>query len=214
MDNQSIQNLREFYKTDLGQKLNNLITIKIKSYFDYNQNTLLIGYNNIDKKILTLSPAIQEGQSILSDINNLPLDNNSINQIIIIHAIEYIKDIELIIAEIERVLNYEGELLIFMVNKYPLFNILKAINTSEIIDQWHNLKKILQEKNLTITDTSGILFIKPWHSKITKAIDHYMGRHLGIRSGIRVLYAKKERTNNEGVLNFSFIKNVPCGNPA
>lgn len=92
-------------------------------------------------------------KTILSDIKNMPFDDNSFDIIYLGGVMEYLDDYDLCIAEIKRVLKPEGMLLFVVVPN--------VINIQIIGDLFLFLKNIFKKQQTKLVPSN----VKKWHAK-------------------------------------------------
>ncbi|AIL64616.1 SAM-dependent methyltransferase [Rickettsiales bacterium Ac37b] len=194
-----ILRLKDFYSGDTGQKNYNCISNAISTFWHNikNEKILGIGYtaiylkNFLNNDIISASPFYPDTYSntlkeyiidpnanfidcaIEEDV--LPLANNSINRIILVHYLEYSTNIHLLMKEVWRILSPGGKLLIIVPNKFSILSYVEKdffkTCKSFSIGQLYNL---LYDHMFVPTHTSSALFgvpnfystLLPFHSII------------------------------------------------
>jgi len=159
MDYDKLAELKNFYATDLGVAVQNNINNAINTLWPALAAEIIIGIgytahllqdkinNNLTASIIPVNPRfnIQSGkiQTLVSRETDLPLSDNSVDRIIVMHLLEHSKYHNLILREIWRVLKPGGKLLVIVPNKYSLWPHTKELPFNNCalftIPQIHNL---------------------------------------------------------------------------
>ena len=148
--NNNLENIRQFnnpwkivkqwYGTDLGHELfkieKNILKKQLEHLFGYNLVQLgcldishdsLILHSKISNQFIFESIAsadkVSQSSSVNTSFDELPIQNNSIDLIILPHTLEFEEYPHQILREVERVLMPEGKLLLFAFNPYSLWGL-------------------------------------------------------------------------------------------
>jgi SAM-dependent methyltransferase len=131
-----IVDLREFYLTPLGQTVRRLLRLRLKSIWPHlkGERVMALGYATpilrplLDEAgaLSVMMPASQgvsywprEGPNLstLVDIDHLPLQDSSVDRVILMHALEGCSDPQGMLREIWRVLKSNGRVLMMVPNR-------------------------------------------------------------------------------------------------
>lgn len=132
----NILNLREFYSSPLGRFVRRILRAKVmKLWPSINEDTLLaIGYavpilrQWLNPRARIVSAMLEEqgvvywpkegaNISFLCSLKDLPIEDESIERVVLMHAIETASDPNLLLREIWRILKGNGRLLIIVPNR-------------------------------------------------------------------------------------------------
>ena len=131
-----VVDLRDFYQTHLGQVARRLIRQRIRSFWPdvAGLRVLGLGYANPylrpfvgeAERVLSFMPARQgvlhwprEAANVVTLVNEgeLPLQNFSIDRVLMVHALEGAPDAEMMLGEVWRVLSGGGRVLVVVPNR-------------------------------------------------------------------------------------------------
>ena len=135
-----VVDLRDFYDTRLGQVTRHLIRRRIRSIWPDLQGQSLLGvgyatpflrqYREEAERVLAVMPAGQgvlpwppEGRNLvaLADETELPLPDNSVDRLLLVHALENSEEVRPLLREAWRVLASGGRLLVVVPNRVGLW---------------------------------------------------------------------------------------------
>lgn len=135
-----VEMLRDFYASPLGQVVRRLIAGRIRSRWRNTVNETLIGlgyaapylgaFSSEAKRIGALMPGQQgalvwprEGckRSVLIEEEALPLPDNSVDRLLVVHGLEMADRVPPVLREMWRVLAPEGSLLMIVPNRRGLW---------------------------------------------------------------------------------------------
>ncbi len=136
--------LKEFYTTRRGQTARRVIRHAIRAMWPSIKGEVLLGvgfatpvlgiYREEAERVVALMPARQgviawpaEGKRLVavSEEPELPLGDNSMDRIVLLHAIEMSEEVHSMMAEIGRVLRPQGRLLVVVPNRRGLWSRLE-----------------------------------------------------------------------------------------
>lgn len=135
-----IVDLREFYRNPLGQTVRHLLRTRVRRIWpDVKGETLLaLGYGTpllrpwleeahtvlaMTHKTMGVAYWPREGpnRACLTDLTNLPLPNESVDRVILLHALEAESDPDALLREVWRVLKGHGRALLIVPNRRGLW---------------------------------------------------------------------------------------------
>ncbi|MDX1974864.1 MAG: hypothetical protein SFT92_04235 [Rickettsiales bacterium] len=175
--------LRQFYGTFLGMQVQSLVGSAVRRFWPaVGQDELLaIGfcapylepYSNDSKGLYICMPAQQGASYWPSSDNNrvflsheaeLPLANDSVNRVLLIHSVETSEQLSWMMREVWRVLTPEGRVLAVVPNRRSLwshsvrspFGYGRPFNMAQ-------LKTLMTDYQFTPTRTGSALFMPPLH---------------------------------------------------
>jgi SAM-dependent methyltransferase len=179
--------LHHFYTTPLGRMVQNTLVRTMQSLWEADfQSTshhrglcLAIGYpipfwetlNQTFLPCLTLMPARQGvmrwprqglNQTVLTHLSTLPFPDNSVDRVILVHALEHSEDASETLAEVWRILAPNGRLLLIVPNRHGLW--ARAETTPFGYGAPFSRGQLTQKLNATlfsIEQWREILFIPP-----------------------------------------------------
>ncbi len=131
-----IEDLQKFYNSPLGLMVNRVISRHIHASWPSVKNSTILGLgfpgpylnifhhetNNVFAAIpasgdATFYPKISPEQTFMTDEAELPLEDLSIDRVILIHSVEFSESIWPLMREIWRVLSNDGRLIIIAPNR-------------------------------------------------------------------------------------------------
>lgn len=138
----NIRDLDNFYNSTLGRVTCRAIRMrlnKIWEYDKYNQTVVGIGYTGplllrfMTPKINIFQlmpqrqgvchwPKDKSNSSLLMDMNYLPLPDNSVDKIILCHALEFSSDPDIAMHEVSRILKPGGKVIVIVPNRTGLWS--------------------------------------------------------------------------------------------
>lgn len=181
--------LRDFYATSLGQMAGRLIRQRIRELwpdvrgmrlagFGY-ATPYLRGFRNEAERVIALMPASQgvlhwpadgPNAAALADEADLPLPDNSIDRVLLVHAVESSEQLRLMLREVWRVLPGNGRLIAVVPNRrgiwarldYTPFGLGHPFTP-------YQLSRLLRESMFMPLRTSSALFVPPSTWRMTLA---------------------------------------------
>ena len=181
-----ILSLRQFYATPFGEEVRSLIDAAIKQLWpDIKEDALLgIGYANPylndyqqqSSTIMVCMPARQgascwpssdANMAFLAHESELPLRENSINRILLVHCFEHSEPLSNMVEEMWRVLTPGGRMIAVVPNRLGVwtrssrspFGYGRPFSITQVRD-------LLSEKQFTHTRSSSALFLPPTYMRI------------------------------------------------
>lgn len=128
--------LKEFYASPLGQLAGNAVRQQIEKYWPETKDEVLLGlgfatpylasYLKQSQRVLACMPAQQgvihwpphaRNLTLLADEAEIPLPDNSIHRVLVVHAMENSEHVRPMLAEIWRVLAPGGRMLVVAPNR-------------------------------------------------------------------------------------------------
>ena len=215
-----IKDLQAFYNSPLGLMANGIIGHHIREIWPdvRNLNILGLGYStpylnmfhheasNVIAAMpasqgVALWPEIGPGRTILTDEAELPIDDLSIDRVILIHGVECSESIRPMMREIWRVLSNNGRLIIIAPNRRGLWARLERtpFGYGRPYSQ-SQLTKLLRGTLFTPLKTSAVLHMPPTRyrfliqsSSVWEKFGRFFLDGLGIAiGGVIAIEAKKQ----------------------
>jgi len=138
--NLDVATLRDFYATPLGQIARRLLVHRVRAYWGSASGETIAGlgfatpflgsYRGEAKALAALMPARQGALiwppaapilSTLVEEDELPLRDNSVDRLLVVHCLEIAEQVAPLLRELWRVLKPEGRLLIVVPNRRGLW---------------------------------------------------------------------------------------------
>ena len=189
---QDFNNLSDFYKTNIGRSLKNLISEKIKKYvFLYDHEHVgFVGFSepysdllkNKKIKVFNFFPAKlgisknnpkENSLNILHDEEQLPAEDLFFNHLVGVHYIENTSNLKKTLRELWRVLAPEGKIYLIIPNKKSSWSMSA---TSPFSSGFGFSKKqisdLLEENFYDIQFIDRLVYFPPWKLKILS--NHYL----------------------------------------
>ncbi len=181
----NIENFKNFYSSFLGRSVVQIISKKILLLWpDFNNsNNAVIGYGFpflgifksnfqrlfflIPKKFGLLNFFVEDKNLTVSiNENTLPIDDLSIDRLLVVNCFEYLYDHKKFLREAWRVLKKDGEIIIIVPNKLGFWRFfykktLKSLRTFSS----YELDLLLSNNFFTLIDIEYCLFIPPSKKK-------------------------------------------------
>lgn len=181
-----VVDLREFYVSPLGQTVRRLLRDRLTRLWpDVKGETILaLGYGTPllrpwlgkAERVLAMMPETQgvafwprEGPNIaaLADLSHLPLEDESVSRVILLHALETAPEPEALLAEVWRVLKPNGRLLALVPNRRGLwahaegtpFGTGEPYSTSQ-------LRGLLRKEGFAVERAGYALYAPPGQSRL------------------------------------------------
>ena len=185
-----VVDLREFYISTLGRLVRRLLREKIAQIWpDVAGETIAaLGYGSPLLrpwlgKADALFAIMPEGQGVaywpregpnascLADLTNLPLPDNSVNRIVLLHALETSQDPEALLDEVWRVLKPNGQALVMVPNRRGFwahsdatpFGSGEPYSTSQ-------LRGLLRKQGFLVERSWHALFLPPSSSRLSQSV--------------------------------------------
>lgn len=205
--------LQRFYHTTVGGIACRLLRRRLKQLWPQVKSErvlglgfappLLLPYLQDAERLLCLMPAAQgviawprngENRATLVDEGGLPIPDNSVERVLVLHALEHTMQPQRMMEEIWRVLAPCGKLVVVVPNRLGLWSRLEQTPFGHgrpySVGQ---LERLTKEAQFTVTDIQCALYAPPMPSFMRFAdIFEQMGRFLGFRfGGVLILEAEK-----------------------
>jgi SAM-dependent methyltransferase len=181
-----VVDLRDFYAGRLGQIAVRMIRRRIRLVWPDVTGTRILGFGYASpylrpflpeaERVLSLMPASQgilpwpaEGpyRVALADESELPLDDYSIDRVILVHAVEFTELLRPLLLEVWRILAGGGRVLAIVPNRRGIW--ARLDNTPFGQGQPYTpgqLTRLLREAGFTPERTASALFMPPFHSRM------------------------------------------------
>lgn len=208
--------LRKFYHTRLGVVVRKALVRKIRHIWPDISNFRLLGlgyatpylypFRNETERTIALMPAQQGviqwphgGPSLvgLADEAGLPLPDNSIDRVILVHGLENTRAADDVLQEVWRILTSSGKLLVVVPARRGLWARLE--NTPFGYGYSYSdrqLRQVLGDNMFTYGDVHGALYFPPSGTRFNLRLSQFienMGEKWWPRfSGVRFIEAEKQ----------------------
>ena len=180
-----VVDLRDFYETRTGHVARLLIQRAVRQLWPdaRGQRVLGVGYatpylrpfRDPAERVLAFMPAQQgvlhwppegPGAVALVDETELPLPDNSVDRVLLVHAIENSEALRYMLREIWRVMTGEGRLLVVVPNRRGLWARFERTPFGRGLPYTPSqLSRFLRDNMFTPTRTGRALFVPPTRSK-------------------------------------------------
>lgn len=217
-----VADLRDFYHSGLGQMVRRILGHRIRARWRPGQRGVVIGlgfaapylkaFCGHGTRVGALMPEAQgalvwpsEGpvRTVLVEEERLPLPDNAVDRLLVVHCLEVAAHSEAMLREIWRVLAPEGRLLIVVPNRRGLwarldttpFGVGRPYSRSQ-------LERLLTGAMLTPVDWTGALYVPPFDRRILMrsalAMERIGSRLSPAFSGLIMVEARKEMSATIG----------------
>jgi SAM-dependent methyltransferase len=211
-----VVDLREFYDTRLGQVARHLIRRRLRVLWPdvRGQSLLGLGYatpylrqfRDEAERVVAFMPAAQgvlrwppEEPNLvaLTDETELPLQNFSIDRVILVHGLEHSEHLRDMLREIWRVMSGSGRLLVVVPNRRGIW----ARTDRTPFGQGHpyspsQLSRLLRDTEFTPTQTARALYVPPTRSSTllsaAPAWERIGDRFFQAFAGVTIVEASKQ----------------------
>lgn len=211
-----VADLRDFYKSSLGQMVRRIVGQKIRARWKASSGGTLIGlgfptpylgvFRNETTRIGALMPEEQGAlvwpasgpvNTVLVEEDRLPLPDNSVDRLLMVHCLEVADRPGPMLREIWRVLAPEGRLLIVVPNRRGVwarldttpFGYGRPFSRSQ-------LEQLLATAMFTLTDCDRALYVPPFDKRMVLrsafAMERLGGRISPAFAGVLIVEAQKE----------------------
>ncbi|WP_199899273.1 class I SAM-dependent methyltransferase [Sneathiella glossodoripedis] len=208
--------LRKFYHTRLGVAVRKALVRKIRLLWPDISNFRLLGlgystpylypFRSETERTIALMPTQQGvihwphgGPSLvgLSDENSLPLPDNSVDRIILVHGLENTREADEVLEEVWRVLTSSGKVLIIVPSRGGLWARMEKTPFGHgypFSDK--QLRRLLRNNMFTYGDIQGALYFPPSGARLNLRMARFLEK-LGEKwwarfSGVRIIEAEKQ----------------------
>lgn len=181
-----VLDLREFYLSPMGQAVRRLLRARLRDVWPNlrGERVVALGYGapllrpflGEAESLTSMMPAEQgvaywprEGPNVscLVDTKNLPLQDNSVDRLILMHALEGESDPHALLSEAWRVLKSNGRLLLFVTNRRGMWahNDHTPFGTGQPYSGFQ-IKVRLREQGFLIDRQWNALYMPPSQSRL------------------------------------------------
>lgn len=211
-----VADLRDFYRSGLGQMVRRIVGHRIRARWRPMQGGVMIGLGFASPYLgafcsdtTRVGALMPEGQgalvwpsdgptrAVLVEEDRLPLPDNSVDRLLVVHCLEVAGHCEGVLREIWRVLKPEGRLLIVVPNRRGVwarldttpFGVGRPYSRSQ-------LERLLTDAMFTPVDHTGALYVPPFDRKILMrsalAMERIGSRVSPAFAGLLIVEARKE----------------------
>lgn len=173
--------LKEFYSTPLGRVTSHAVSRRLRRLWSEMKGETILGIGfatpylssmrTDTQSVFACMPAAQgvihwpnaaENLSLLSDEGELPFPDNSINRVIVIHALENSEQVRLLMSEIWRVLSPAGRVIAVVPNRRGIWARSPAspFAYGQPYTSWQ-LRALFSEHSFTPLHSGSALFFPP-----------------------------------------------------
>ncbi len=221
---QDVVDLRDFYESEIGKVSSRLLREKINAFWpDLSGHRLLglgyatpylVPYQDKAERTLAVMPSGQgvlpwpmegPGSVTLADETELPFSDNSIDRVLLVHAIESSEQASAMLDEIWRVLSGGGRLLILAPNRRGFWSHSERtpFGFGQPFTQ-RQLAQLLRRQGFTPLRSEGALFFLPFARpawlKAAPSFEKIGRRWFGAFSGVILIEAMKQLYNVKPLL--------------
>ena len=184
-----ILDLRDFYETSLGQVTSRMVRRRIRLMWPSLAGASLVGlgysapylrpFVGEAERVLLFSPAAQgalswprEGRNVaaLVDDSELPLQDASVDRVLLVHGLECTEQVRAMLAEIWRVLTTSGRLLVVVPNRRGIWSRLDRTPFGAGHPYTPNqLSRLLRDERFAPVATATALYVPPTASRMILA---------------------------------------------
>ena len=211
-----VVDLRDFYQTRLGQVARRMLRRRIRLIWPDLRGMRLLGlgyatpylrlFRDEAERTIAVMPSSQgvlawppEGPNAvaLADEGELPLQDFSVDRVLLVHGLEYSEQVRPLLKEIWRVMAGGGRLMVVAPNRRGIW----ARIDSTPFGQGHpytpfQLSRLLREADFTPEQVSSALFVPPTGSRMmlrsAAAIERVGERWFTTFAGVSVVEATKQ----------------------
>lgn len=213
-----VADLRDFYKSGLGQMVRRIVGNRIRSRWRPMRGGVVIGLGfaspylgSFCGEATRVGALMPEGQgalvwpsqgptrAVLVEEDRLPLPDNSVDRLLVVHCLEAAHHVDAMLREIWRVLSPEGRLLIVVPNRRGVwarldttpFGVGRPFSRSQ-------LERLLTEAMFTPIECTGALYVPPFDRRLLMrsalAMERIGSRISPAFAGLLMVEARKEMT--------------------
>ncbi len=136
----NIAELCKFYKSDIGNVVQEILQSHINEFWNSAENMRVLGCGYANPYIMNFSanadrvismmpsgqgavnyPENKDNIVFVSDYDRMPIENSSIDRIILIHYLEHCRDLRSAIRELWRILKANGRLMVIVPNRVGMW---------------------------------------------------------------------------------------------
>ena len=209
--------LRDFYATGLGQVARRMIRMRVRELWPDLQGARLLGlgyavpylrpFVGEAERVIAMMPAMQgvlpwprDGRNVaaLVDEAEIPLQDASIDRVLMIHCLECSEQVRPLLKEVWRVLDGGGRALIIVPNRAGIWARLDwtPFGIGHPYSQ-AQLGRLLREEMFIPETSTGALFVPPFRRRVVLGSSSFALEKLGVRwfthfAGVILIEAKKE----------------------
>ena len=211
-----VVDLRDFYETHLGQTARHMIRRGVRSVWPNVKGERLLGlgyatpylrqFQGESERVIGLMPAAQgvlhwppEGPNrvALTDETDLPLPDNAVDRVLIVHALESTEWLRAMLREVWRVLSGQGRMLVVVPNRRGIWARVDRTPFGWGHPYSHRpISRMLRDHMFTPTRSAQALFLPPVRSvplmRSAAAIERMGQRWFPTFSGVVIVEASKQ----------------------
>jgi SAM-dependent methyltransferase len=212
----NIVSLQAFYQSALGMRTQHLLNAQMATLWPSlrGDHVVVLGYGvpflqNLTRHAASVLAFMPAGQGVapcptsgpniscLVDFNQLPLPDNSIDRVVLLHALEGAANSEIALGEIWRVLKGNGRLLAYVPNRMGLW--AHSDHTPFGYGQPYSatqMKYLLQNNSFSIEQTAYALYAPPCTTRLCLSMgdrmEKYAARFFPALGGVVLVEASKQ----------------------
>jgi SAM-dependent methyltransferase len=211
-----VADLRDFYKSGLGQMVRRIVGHRIRARWRPTPGGVVIGLGFASPYLgafcgeaarvgafmpeaqgALIWPSVGPARTVLVEEERLPLPDNSVDRVLVVHCLEVAARSEAMLREIWRVLGPEGRLLIVVPNRRGVwarldttpFGVGRPYSRSQ-------LERLLTGAMFTPIDCDGALYVPPFNRRLLMrsavAMERVGSRISPAFAGLLMMEARKE----------------------
>ncbi len=181
----SVVHLRQFYATELGALASATLTRATRGFLTQAKGEMILalGYplpvlspsTTQENELVVAMPATlgalywptESGNLVcLTHEGELPLRENSVNRVVLLHALEHSEELPHLMRELNRVLTPSGRVLVVVPNRLSLWSRSSATPFGYGRPfTMHQVKGLLNHHDLTFMSGRSCLFLPPSHAR-------------------------------------------------
>lgn len=207
---------KQFYSSELGKRVSEELRHNLRHFWQENddESQLALGYpirlwqeHNIPRNLIVVMPAeqgavcwprkVDSNKTIVAHDHELPIPSNSMNRVVLLHALEFSANVSLLMKEIYRILVPNGRMILIAPNRMGLwarssktpFGYGRPFSSQEI-------QSLLEHTEFTLKKQRSFMFMPPSHRrmplKIIPATELIGQLLLPMCGGIHMIEAEKQ----------------------
>ncbi len=209
--------LRQFYSSALGRKVKQRLRQLVLETWSAHAHESIIGLGYATPLLRVLErgdatsvtaampaeqgaiywPVHADNRTVLVDENNLPIRDNSVNRILMLHAFEHCNNPETLLEECYRILVPGGRIMVLVPNRRGLWQSVGDTPYAQGTPyRTAQLKQLFAAEEFTLRETRTVLFALPFSHPILLRVWEWWERLFGLvfwgMGGLIMMEAEKQ----------------------